>query len=79
MKCDRLFPAIVFLLPLLLLLSASHHARLFAQTVRPASRKPFVLPLQCEAGECPLLNGAPQTAGMRSGFDSAKLTLTQLV
>lgn len=32
------------------------------------SRSALILPLQCSTGDCPLLNGAPQTAGMRSGF-----------
>jgi len=31
-------------------------------------RQPLTIPLQCPAGDCPLLKGAPQTAGMRSGF-----------
>jgi mannose-6-phosphate isomerase-like protein (cupin superfamily) len=26
------------------------------------------MPLQCAGGDCPLLKGAPQTAGMRSGY-----------
>lgn len=33
----------------------------------PTSR-PLTIPLQCASGDCPLLKGAPQTAGMRSGF-----------
>ncbi len=32
------------------------------------SPQPLAIPLQCESGDCPLLKGAPQTAGMRSGF-----------
>jgi len=28
----------------------------------------LTLPLECAQGDCPLLRGAPQTAGMRSGF-----------
>jgi mannose-6-phosphate isomerase-like protein (cupin superfamily) len=28
----------------------------------------LTLPLACEGGDCALLKGAPQTAGMRSGF-----------
>jgi len=31
-------------------------------------RRPSIIPLHCLSGDCPLLNGAPQTAGMRSGF-----------
>lgn len=31
-------------------------------------RQPLAMPLQCATGDCPLLKGAPQTAGMRSGF-----------
>ncbi|HXJ92850.1 MAG TPA: cupin domain-containing protein [Terriglobia bacterium] len=32
------------------------------------SPKPLTLSLECDSGYCPLLQGAPQTAGMRSGF-----------
>ena len=32
------------------------------------SRQPLTFALQCPATECPLLEGPPQTAGMRSGF-----------
>ena len=35
------------------------------RTPRPVPR---ALPLQCSGGDCALLHGAPQTAGMRSGF-----------
>ena len=30
--------------------------------------RPLTMPLECPAGDCPLLRGAPQTTGMRSGF-----------
>lgn len=30
--------------------------------------QPLVLPLECATGDCSLLGGAPQTAGLRSGF-----------
>jgi mannose-6-phosphate isomerase-like protein (cupin superfamily) len=30
--------------------------------------QPQTLPLKCAEGDCPLLQGMPQTAGMRSGF-----------
>ena len=30
--------------------------------------QPLTIPLQCLSGDCPLLKGSPQTAGMRSGF-----------
>jgi mannose-6-phosphate isomerase-like protein (cupin superfamily) len=33
-----------------------------------ASPHPLVLPLKCAQGDCPILKGAPQTSGMRSGF-----------
>jgi mannose-6-phosphate isomerase-like protein (cupin superfamily) len=41
-----------------------------AKLVSPQSSgpQPLTLPLQCAKGECPLLEGVPQTAGMRSGF-----------
>jgi len=29
---------------------------------------PLTIPLECPGGDCPLLRGSPQTAGMRSGF-----------
>jgi len=38
------------------------------------TRQPLVLGLQCPGGDCPLLTGAPQTAGMRSGFVRLKPT-----
>ena len=38
---------------------------LFSQTPKP---QPLMLPLQCPAGYCTLLQGAPQTSGMRSGL-----------
>lgn len=36
-----------------------------SQTPKP---QPVVFPLQCADRDCPLLQGIPQTAGMRSGF-----------
>ena len=33
-----------------------------------AGQRPLTLPLQCLQGDCPLLQGTPQTTGMRSGF-----------
>jgi mannose-6-phosphate isomerase-like protein (cupin superfamily) len=36
-----------------------------SQTEKP---HPLTMPLQCPQGDCPLLKGAPQTTGMRSGF-----------
>jgi mannose-6-phosphate isomerase-like protein (cupin superfamily) len=38
---------------------------LSSQTPTP---QPLTLPLGCAAKDCPLLEGRPQTAGMRSGF-----------
>lgn len=35
------------------------------QTAKP---QPLVIPLHCAGGDCPLLKGIPQTAGMRSGY-----------
>ena len=35
-----------------------------AQSAKPA---PLVIPLECPGGDCPLLSGAPQTAGLHSG------------
>jgi len=31
-------------------------------------RESYAIPLVCAGGDCPLLTGVPQTAGMRSGF-----------
>jgi len=33
-----------------------------------AAPHPLAMPLACPQGDCPVLKGAPQTAGMRSGF-----------
>jgi quercetin dioxygenase-like cupin family protein len=49
----------LLLVPLLLLASAAAQA---------PSPEPLTLKLECASGDCPLLRGAPQTAGMRSGF-----------
>ena len=38
---------------------------LLPQTAGP---RPLARRLDCPAGDCPLLQGAPQTTGMRSGF-----------
>jgi mannose-6-phosphate isomerase-like protein (cupin superfamily) len=35
---------------------------------QPAKPQPLTMPLVCPQADCPLLKGAPQTAGMRSGF-----------
>jgi len=40
-------------------------AALCSETAGP---RPLTLPLDCPRGDCPLLRGVPQTAGMRSGF-----------
>jgi len=44
----------------------------------PQSPKPtsFTVSLDCISGDCSLLKGVPQTAGMRSGFVSLKPTKT---
>lgn len=39
-----------------------------AASSKEAGRQPLALPLDCEVGDCPILKGAPQTAGLRSGF-----------
>jgi quercetin dioxygenase-like cupin family protein len=36
-----------------------------SQTPKP---QPLTMPLDCAGGDCPLLKGVPQTAGMRSGY-----------
>ena len=35
---------------------------------RDAGTHPLAMPLECAVADCPLLTGAPQTAGMRGGF-----------
>ena len=43
-------------------------ATLSLLALQTPQRKPLSLPLRCPGGDCPLLEGSPQTAGMRSGF-----------
>ena len=40
-------------------------AYLWSQAPQP---RPLAIPLTCSQGDCPVLTGAPQTTGMRSGF-----------
>ncbi len=40
-------------------------ASMLSQTPPP---RPLTVPLACSRGGCPVLTGAPQTTGMRSGF-----------
>jgi len=50
-------------------LVAEYHPPLFlAPGSPPERRSPLVLALHCDTGDCALLTGFPQTAGMRSGF-----------
>ena len=55
----------VLLLTIVLVATVLVVARLGSQMNRPL---PFARTLECSKGDCPLLHGAPQTAGMRSGF-----------
>ena len=48
-----------------LMMSTLVSATLFSQEPKP---RPLNLRLECAGGDCPLLRGTPQTAGMRSGF-----------
>jgi quercetin dioxygenase-like cupin family protein len=44
-------------------------SRLAVPAVQAApQRQSLTMPLECPSGDCPLLKGVPQTAGMRSGF-----------
>ncbi len=43
---------------------------LFSQSPKPS---PLSMKLQCVGGDCPLLQGVPQTAGMRGGFVRLKI------
>jgi len=43
-------------------------AALAPLTCQAPSPQPLAISLQCASGDCPLLKGAPQTTGMRSGF-----------
>jgi quercetin dioxygenase-like cupin family protein len=45
-----------------LLIAAAH---LWSQAPQP---RPLAIPLTCLQNDCPVLTGAPQTTGMRSGF-----------
>jgi quercetin dioxygenase-like cupin family protein len=58
----RIAPPEVFSLPLVLLLAV---VPLSSQMSGP---QPFARSLECPTGDCPLLQGSPQTTGMRSGF-----------
>lgn len=58
----RFAPAPVFALAGGLFLAA---VPLSSQMEKP---RPLTLPLACAKADCPLLEGEPQTAGMRSGF-----------
>jgi quercetin dioxygenase-like cupin family protein len=55
--------AIVYAGALLLFLLSLY--ALSSEAPRP---QPLTLPMGCAAKDCPLLEGRPQTAGMRSGF-----------
>jgi len=52
-------------MPIMCLLLMSFGIPLVSQAPR---LKPSARSLECPGGDCPLLQGAPQTAGMRSGF-----------
>jgi len=39
-----------------------------AASSQAAKPHPLTMPLVCAQGDCPLLKGAPQTTGMRSGY-----------
>ncbi len=52
-------------LPVLLTSAVLAVMPLFSQAPKPG---PLSMKLQCAGGDCPLLHGVPQTAGMRSGF-----------
>ena len=43
-------------------------AALAPLTCQAPQPRPLSIPLPCPSGDCALLKGAPQTAGMRSGF-----------
>ena len=53
---------------ILALLLASLAPLVCQAPLQPPPPELLTLPLQCPGGDCPLLQGAPQTAGMRSGF-----------
>ena len=58
----RVLPTATTAVPIALFLSV---VPLSSQMSQP---QPLTLPLECPKGDCPLLQGAPQTTGMRSGF-----------
>lgn len=59
---NRSLPTVIAVAGILL---ASTFSPLAPQTPKPQA---LTQPLQCAQGDFPLLHGAPQTAGMRSGF-----------
>ena len=58
----RIAPSYLLSIPLTLFVAA---LPLSPQAPKP---RPLTGPLVCPKGDCPLLAGAPQTTGMRSGF-----------
>ena len=56
-------PQAILMLPGLLLLTA-----VLPLSSQMSGPQPLARTLSCPEGDCPLLQGAPQTAGMRSGF-----------
>lgn len=57
-------PVLVSLVFFILILVVAS-APVSSPTAKP---QPLALSLQCPGGDCPLLRGVPQTAGMRSGY-----------
>ena len=54
--------------PLLLLSVTGVLAAIAHSPSQTAQLHPLVIPLGCPERDCPMLKGAPRTAGMRSGF-----------
>lgn len=62
MKLPAMRLAMVFTLTLILCCAYR------AMSQETAGPRPLTFALECAGGDCPLLQGAPQTAGMRSGY-----------
>jgi hypothetical protein len=58
----RVLPTVITITSIALFLAV---VALSSQISQP---QPLTLPLECPKGDCPLLQGSPQTTGMRSGF-----------
>jgi mannose-6-phosphate isomerase-like protein (cupin superfamily) len=52
----------------LLVIAAGIFLAVALASAQTSSPHPLAIPFHCAQGDCPVLKGAPQTSGMRSGF-----------